>query len=64
MKKDGNTVKVRITWFDELFPENSSESEFTMTEEEFDMLVEDKYYDEIVDMYYTEDNTVGYTIVG
>lgn len=60
----GNTVKVRITWFDELFPENSLESEFTMTEEEFDILVEDKYYDEVMDMYYTEDNTVGYTIIG
>ncbi len=54
-------VKVRITFFNELFPENSPEYEVIMNEGCFDRLVKsfECYYDEIMDMYYSKDNTVG-----
>ena len=54
-------VKVRITFFSELFPENSPDYEVIMNEGCFRRLVQsfECYYDEDMDMYYSKDNKVG-----
>lgn len=59
-------LKVRITFFDELFPENSVQVETLFPERAFDRVVEslDWYYDYAEDMYYKLDDSIGMQIIG
>ena len=60
-------MKVRILYFSKAKiydPADYPEQIVEMTEEEFDDIVEAScYYDEIADMYYVADNSIGYEIL-
>ena len=58
-------MKVRISYFymaKVYDPADYPEEVVEMTEEEFDAVVSACYYDEVMDMYYTGDNNIGYEI--
>ena len=59
-------VIIRKTFFDDLFPENSKELEMEYPVDEFYSMMEEihAYYDEEMDMWYSPDNRVGYSIIG
>jgi len=63
---EGDYVIIRKTIFDAVFPENSKEVEMEYELEEFyDFMDEiDAYYDVEMDMWYSPDYRIGYTIVG
>lgn len=58
-------MKIRRTIYDVLFPENSPEWIYTQTEAEFytEMETMGCYWDDVMGLYYTPDDTVSYEIL-
>lgn len=58
-------MKVRIAHFDQcrLEPWDYPEEEVNMSEQEFDALVSNMYYDEQAEMYYTSNNSTGVQLI-